>query len=139
MANSPQLKPTLEAATKQPSSARTVEVRVQPSPKKIASSQVAGRCEEFRELVEKYPWNSKVMLAIARAESNCNPRSDNSGLNANGTYDYGLFQINSVHGHSRSILANPAKNIEIAFKIWQSQGYRAWSAYNNGSYLKFMD
>lgn len=115
-----------------------MEVRVQPSPK-IASSQVAGRCEEFRELVEKYPWNSKVMLAIARAESGCNPRSDNSGLNADGTYDYGLFQINSVHGHSRDILANPAKNTEIAFKIWQSQGYRAWAAYNNGSYLKFMN
>jgi hypothetical protein len=138
MANSPQLKSTLEAATKQPSSARTVEVRFQPSPK-IASSQIAGRCEEFRELVEKYPWNSKVMLAIARAESNCNPRSDNSGLNTNGTYDYGLFQINSVHSHSRSILANPAKNTEIAFRIWQSQGYRAWAAYNNGSYLKFMN
>lgn len=136
MANSPQLKSTLEAATKQPSSARTVEVRVQPSPK-IASSQIAGRCEEFRELVEKYPWNSKIMLAIARAESNCNPRSDNSGLNTNGTYDYGLFQINSVHSHSQSILANPAKNTEIAFKIWQSQGYRAWSAYK--SYLKFMN
>ena len=138
MANSPQLKPTLEAATKQPSSARTVEVRVQPSPK-IASSQVAGRCEEFRELVEKYPWNSRIMLAIMGAESNCNLRSDNTGLNTNGTYDYGLFQINSVHGHSRDILANPAKNTEIAFKIWQSQGYRAWAAYNNGSYLKFMN
>lgn len=138
MANSPQLKPTLEAAIKQPSPIRTVEVRVQPSPQ-IASSPVAGRCEEFREIVEKYPWNSKIMLAIARAESNCNPRSDNSGLNTDGTYDYGLFQINSVHGHSRSILANPAKNTEIAYKIWQSQGYRAWSAYNNGSYLKFMN
>ncbi len=115
-----------------------MEVRVQPSPK-TASSQVTGRCEEFREIVEKYPWNSKVMLAIARAESNCNPRSDNSGLNTNGTYDYGLFQINSVHGYSRDILANPAKNTEIAFRIWQSQGYRAWAAYNNGSYLKFMN
>ena len=137
MANSPQLKLNFEAATKQPSSAQTVEVRVQPSPKN-ASSQVAGRCEEFREIVEKYPWNSKVMLAIARAESGCNPRSDNSGLNTDGTYDYGLFQINSVHGHSRSVLENPAKNTDIAFKIWQSQGYRAWSAYNNGSYLKFI-
>ena len=132
------MKPTLETATKQPSSAQTVEVRVQSSPK-TASSQVAGRCEEFREIVEKYPWNSKVMLAIARAESNCNPRSDNTGLNTNGTYDYGLFQINSVHGYSRNILANPAKNTEIAFKIWQLQGYQAWSAYNNGTYLKFIN
>lgn len=138
MANSPQLKPTLEAAIKQPSKRETVEVSPRPRPI-IASSPVAGRCEEFREIVEKYPWNSKIMLAIARAESNCNPRSDNSGLNTDGSYDYGLFQINSVHDHSRSILANPAKNTEIAFKIWQSQGYRAWSAYNNGSYLKFMN
>ena len=115
-------------------------MEVLPSPRpKYASSQNFGRCEEFREIVEKYPWNSKIMLAIAQAESGCNPRSDNSGLNTDGTYDYGLFQINSVHGHSRSILANPAKNTEIAFKIWQSQGYRAWSAYNNGSYLKFMN
>ncbi len=137
MANSPQLKSTLEAATKQPSSARTVEVRFQPSPK-IASSQIAGRCEEFREMVEKYPWNSKVMLAIARAESNCNPRSDNSGLNRDGSNDKGLFQINSIHGFSDAERLDPIRNIEIAFRIWQSQGYKAWSAYNNGSYLKFI-
>lgn len=137
MANSPQLKPTLEAATKQPSLTETVDVSPRPRPI-IASSKVANQCEEFREIVEKYPWNSKVMLAIMRAESGCNPRSDNSGLNTNGTYDYGLFQINSVHGYSRNVLANPAKNTEIAFKIWQSQGYRAWAVYNNGSYLKFI-
>lgn len=138
MANSPQLKPTLEAATKQSSSARTVEVRVQPSPK-IASSQVAGRCEEFREIVEKYPWNSKVMLAIMRAESGCNPRSDNTGLNRDGSNDKGLFQINSIHGFSDAERLDPIQNIKIAFRIWQSQGYRAWSAYSNGSYLKFMN
>ena len=130
--------PKVEAAVQQPSQRETVEVSPRPRPI-IASSKVANRCEEFREIVEKYPWNSKVMLAIARAESGCNPRSDNTGLNTNGTYDYGLFQINSIHGHSRDILANPAKNTEIAFRIWQSQGYRAWAAYNNGSYLKFMN
>ena len=137
MANSPQLKLNFEAATKQPSSAQTVEVRVQPSPKN-ASSQVAGRCEEFREIVEKYPWNSKIMLAIMRAESGCNPRSDNTGLNRDGSNDKGLFQINSIHGFSDAERLDPIRNIEIAFKIWQSQGYRAWSAYNNGSYLKFI-
>ncbi len=137
MANSPQIKPTLEAVANNSSSSKTVEVLPSPRPQ-LASSQNLGRCEEFREIVEQYPWNSKVMLAIMRAESGCNPRSDNTGLNTNGTYDYGLFQINSVHGHSRDILANPAKNTEIAFRIWQSQGYRAWSAYNNGAYLKFM-
>lgn len=115
-------------------------MEVSPRPRPIiASSKVANRCEEFRNLVKQYDWNVEIMLAIMMAESGCNPRSDNSGLNVDGTYDYGLFQINSVHGHSRDILANPAKNTEIAFKIWQSQGYRAWAAYNNGSYLKFMN
>ena len=132
-----QIKPTLEAATKQPSSAQTVEVRVQPSPK-FASSQVAGRCEEFRELVEKYPWNSRIMLAIMRAESGCNPNSDNTGLNRDGSNDKGLFQINSIHGFSDAERLDPIRNIEIAFRIWQSQGYRAWSTYSNGAYLKFI-
>ncbi|MDO4868058.1 MAG: transglycosylase SLT domain-containing protein [bacterium] len=109
-----------------------------PQPQNALVHRTVGGCEEFREIVEKYSWDSKVMLAIAQAESGCNPRSDNSELNADGTYDYGLFQINSVHGYNRNTLANPAKNTEIAFKIWQLQGYRAWSAYNNGSYLKFM-
>ena len=79
------------------------------------------------------------MLAIARSESGCNPKSDNTGLNADGSNDKGLFQINSIHGFSDAERLDPIRNIEIAFKIWQSQGYGAWSAYNNGSYLKFMN
>lgn len=137
MANSPQLKPKIETAANNSSSSKTVEVLPSPRPK-YASSQNSGRCEEFRELVEKYPWDSKIMLAIMRAESGCNPRSDNTGLNCDGSNDKGLLQINSIHGFSDAERLDPIRSIEIAFRIWQNQGYRAWSAYSNGSYLKFI-
>lgn len=78
------------------------------------------------------------MLAIMRAESGCNPLADNTGLNRDGTVDRGLFQINSIHGYPARTLFDPSQNIQIAYKIWRSQGYRAWSAYNSGAYLKFL-
>lgn len=79
-----------------------------------------------------------MMLAIMRAESGCNPNSDNTGLNHNGTVDVGLLQINSVYGFSKNELTNPRHNIAIAYQIWRKQSYKAWSAYNNRSYLKFI-
>lgn len=78
------------------------------------------------------------MLAIMRAESECNPLADNTGLNRDGTNDKGLFQINSIHGYSDAVRFDPAQNIAIAYKIWRAQGYSAWSAYTNGSYLRFL-
>ncbi len=109
-----------------------------PQPQNALVHRTVGGCEEFRSLVEKYPWNSRIMLAIMRAESGCNPNSDNTGLNRDGSNDKGLFQINSIHGFSDAERLDPIRNIEIAFKIWQNQGYRVWSAYSNGAYLKFM-
>lgn len=79
------------------------------------------------------------MLAIMRAESGCDPLSDNTGLNADGTVDRGLLQINSIHGHSASDLFEPSYNIAVAFEIWSFQGYQAWSAYNSGAHLKFLN
>ena len=73
-----------------------------------------------------------------QAESGCNPTADNSGLNQNGTVDIGLLQINSIHGFSKAELTNPARNIAIAHQIWQKQDYKALSAFNNKSYLKFL-
>ncbi len=79
------------------------------------------------------------MLAIAQAESGCNQNADNTGLNADGTNDKGLFQINSIHGFSDAERFDPVRNTEIAHRIWKNQGYQAWSAFNNGSYLRFYE
>ena len=110
-------------------------MEVSPRPRPIiASSQVAGRCEEFRELVKKYDWNVEVMLAIMMAESSCNPNTLNT--NSDGSNDLGLFQINSIH--KKPNRENPELNVQYAYQIYKSQGLNAWVAYTNGNYLKFM-
>ena len=79
-------------------------------------------------------------VAVARGESEWNPRATNN--NTNGTIDYGLFQINSIH---QSILSggdrfNPADNAKMAFKIWQQAGnsWTPWVAWKTGAYRKYL-
>lgn len=78
------------------------------------------------------------MLAIMRAESGCDPNADNTGLNKDGTVDIGLLQINSIHGYTKAHMLNPHENIKAGYRIWRTQGYKAWSVYNNGAYAKFL-
>jgi TP901 family phage tail tape measure protein len=78
--------------------------------------------------------NPGLMAQIALAESGGNPSLNNAGLNSDGSIDYGLWQINSIHGHSPSAMYDPIKNARAAADILSSQGIGAWSAYNNGSY-----
>lgn len=48
----------------------------------------------FKNAATQYGVNKSVLLAIAKTESNLNPNAI-SPLNANGTYDIGMMQINS--------------------------------------------
>lgn len=82
-----------------------------------------------------------VAVAVARAESDWNPVAKNQ--NSNGTTDYGLFQINSIH---EAILArgdwrNPADNARMAFQVWSDAGNRwgPWVTYWRGTYKKHLD
>ena len=84
-----------------------------------------------------FPENPEVMLAIAKAESKLNPHAINRA-NRNGSFDVGLFQINSIHGYDEEFLKNEDNNLKVARKIYDTQGITAWSAYNNGAYLKWL-
>lgn len=99
-------------------------------------------CETYRPLIAKYDWDVRIAMAVMQAESGCNPESDNTGLNSDGTNDKGLFQINSIHIKSGLIAdkqrKDPVKNIKAAYAIYRGSGWMAWSAYNNGSYTKFL-
>lgn len=97
-----------------------------------------GVCAQYYDMVDQYDWDTEIMLAIMYAESSCRPNLDNTGLNKNGSVDYGLFQINSIHGHNPEDLMDPEYNIKAAYKIYKSQGLRAWSVYNSGRYLKYL-
>lgn len=82
-----------------------------------------------------------IGAAIATAESGRRPGINNAGTNSNGTIDYGLWQINSVHadlltGHDPY---DPAQNAAMAYVIWKAAGgWTPWSTYNNGAYEAFM-
>lgn len=90
-------------------------------------------------LVNNYAWDKRIAYAVCMAESGGNPNA--RGVNTNGTDDVGLMQINSVHV-PRLISSNdrldPNKNMQAAYSIYMGSGWKAWSAYNNGKYLRFM-
>jgi hypothetical protein len=81
-----------------------------------------------------------TMAAIALAESS--GRVDAvGGPNKDGSYDYGLWQINSVHGlNTQRLTSDAAYNAQAAVSIYGSQGLDAWSTYNhgNGPYRQYM-
>ena len=82
------------------------------------------------------PSELKTGEGIAAAESGGNPLATNS--NSNGTTDYGVWQINSVHS---DLLAsgdwkNPADNTRMAHSVWAAAGnsWSPWSTFNSGAY-----
>ena len=73
------------------------------------------------------------MIAVAKAESGLNPLTVNK--NTNGTWDRGIFQINSVHGDDDLEMFDVDKNLIAARAVYDKQGITAWSSFNNGAYL----
>src|SRR4051794_30602915 len=80
-----------------------------------------------------------VAVAVALAESSGNTTAVNH--NTNGSTDYGLWQINSVHSQYNPtlLLSNPAYNASAAWDI-SSHGsnWNPWTTFATGAYLKYM-
>lgn len=72
-----------------------------------------------------------------QAESSCDPTARNTA-NTDGSTDTGLLQINSIHGIDPETLIDPAVNIQAAYRVYQSQGLKAWSAYTNNNYRRHL-
>lgn len=89
-------------------------------------------CAQYLPLIEQYDWSVNVASAIMQAESSCNPNAIGI-VDYDGLRDYGLFQI---HGE---IIMQPAANVARAYQKYQSQGWHAWSTYNNGAYAKYLN
>jgi murein DD-endopeptidase MepM/ murein hydrolase activator NlpD len=81
-----------------------------------------------------------IAVAVAQAESGFNPLATNK--NTNGSTDYGLWEINSVHSSLLDKYGNnwrdPLTNAKMAFEIWTSSGWKAWSTYNAGKHKPFL-
>ena len=107
-----------------------------PSSSKLSAAQIATA-------MRKAGWPESAIpigVAIAYAESGGDPKAVNHA-NRNGSSDYGLFQINTVH---KALLksgnwADPVDNAKMALKVYKDAGNRwtPWSTYNHGSYKKF--
>ena len=87
--------------------------------------------EQWRALVADHFSDIEMALCVMRYESGGNPRA------ASPTDDHGLFQIHypiwgPAFGVSRQDLYDPETNVRLARRIWESQGWSAWSAYNRG-------
>jgi hypothetical protein len=70
--------------------------------------------------------------AIVHAESSGHPDATNS--NSNGTTDYGLWQINSVHSDllGANDWRDPLANTRMAYTVWKHNGWDAWSTWPLG-------
>lgn len=88
----------------------------------------------FDEAGAQYRINPQILRAIAKVESNYNPRAIN--WNRNGTYDFGVMQINSSWGYTLgrewwSTLGDPCTNIKAGAMIlsacMEKYGY-TWEA-----------
>ena len=83
----------------------------------------------------------QIATAVAVSLGESGGRSDAfNGANTNGSWDAGLWQINSIHGYSKEHLFNPANNAAAAFRVWSQAGksWRPWVVYNTGRHLPYM-
>jgi hypothetical protein len=81
-----------------------------------------------------------IAVAIAMAESGGNPAATHR--NTNGSTDYGLWQINSIHADilRTGSWSNPTDNARMARKVYENAGrkFTPWVTYTNGRYLAFL-
>lgn len=123
------LKKQNEEKDKQLQSKRNTSSTVIAQAPKAPVANLAG-CEQYRGLVAQYNWNVDVALAVMKAESGC--RADATHVNANGSVDHGLFQLNNIAVH------DPAENIRIAYQVkYLASGWRPWTVCTSGKVACF--
>lgn len=114
---------------------------------KLSAAQIAGVVHyastgagsSFAQAL-KTDTDAVTFIAIALAESGGETTATHK--NSNGTTDYGLWQINSVH---KQLLAtgnwqNPNDNYHMATTLYSDAGqkFTPWASYNSGTYAPFL-
>lgn len=90
--------------------------------------------------------DAAVAVAVALAESG--GRAGAMHTNANGSHDYGMWQIN-YESHKDLMdkpgmeiaWADPLVNAQTAHTVWQQSGgsFKPWSSFNSGKYSMFLN
>jgi hypothetical protein len=100
------------------------------------------------DLFDKYFKDQAVtMRAICQAENGTQDPKRISKPNKNGTLDYGLCQINTIHlwrvGGDYTKLLDAETNLRVAKEIFDDRsryddGFNAWTTYLHGKHKKFL-
>lgn len=88
--------------------------------------------------------HTRIMAAIAMAESSGNSDSMNPNSTATGLWQimYSVWVKDpdaSKLFKTRDDLKNPRINAQVARIVYNKSGYAAWKVYTSGAYRKFMD
>lgn len=83
------------------------------------------------------------MLAIAQAENDtCDPLRHNLTMSEDHGVcvgSYGVLQVGCLHYYDHEDRDDLATNVKVAYRVWQKQGYNAWTMYWNGTYKEFLN
>jgi hypothetical protein len=98
----------------------------------LSASQIAG----YAKNAGLSGQNVSIATAIALAESSGN--TEITHTNSNGSTDYGLWQINSVHSDllNGADWRDPAQNAKMMISISNNgTNWKPWSTFTSGAYL----
>lgn len=114
---------------------------VEPQTQQPVAKELTG-CDKWRGLVSKYGWDTNIVMAIMEAESSCDTTriGDTKPINGVLAFSCGLMQVRTLSPWRGTCeqLQDPAFNIDIAYKVYQGQGYKAWSVFNSGAYKQYL-
>lgn len=96
--------------------------------------------QQIANVAELSGWRGNdLIIAIAVVFPESGGRSDAvSPPNKNGSRDYGLWQVNSVHGFPTKELLTAVGNGKDAHLVWTWQGWNAWTTYRDGAYRPYL-
>ena len=103
---------------------------------------VEATCESE---IRKYGWDHATAVAVAKAESGLTPSAVGDTTlkfyynGAEYGSSYGCFQIRHLPGRpSPDYLLDATNNVQYAYELYKSSGWKPWSAYTNGSYKRYI-
>ena len=140
-------KPTFKSPSETQDGGTKTEQTVSPtSPRKPVEIHGSGTLspEQVKSLALNSGFTegqSDIVVKIARGESSFDPQAHNPDAST-GDNSYGLMQINMLGDmgperrklfgiQTNEQLKDPQTNMDAAFKIFQSQGFPAWTVYRN--------
>lgn len=115
---------------------------------RLAAAQKIGglaNCDAYKPLLAKYNWDTRIAMAVMKAESKCKPGEKSD------TADHGLMQVNLPSHYpklgcaaaltcSPGPLYDPETNIRVAYQVYaDSKGWGPWVTYKSGAYLQYLN